>query len=79
MGVRVHGRPGAIGLRDTSPIWRYVLCTRLMDRTLIPGEFVDLQVMEALEGHRESHFLELVRDVTTNHGWEGRHSGFFVE
>jgi hypothetical protein len=32
------------------------------------GEFVDLQVMETLEGHRESHFFDVVRDVTTNHG-----------
>jgi hypothetical protein len=41
-------------------------------------EFADLEVTEALEGHRESHFLELVRDVSTNHGWEGRRTRFFL-
>ena len=38
--------------------------------------FMDLQVVEALEGHEESHFFELIRDVMTNHGWlGGRHRG----
>jgi hypothetical protein len=33
--------------------------------------FMDLRVAEALEGHGEHHFFELIRDVMTDHGREG--------
>jgi hypothetical protein len=40
-------------------------------------EFVDVRVTEALKGHRESHFLELVRNEPADHGCEGRHRCVF--
>jgi len=30
---------------------------------------MDLQIAKTLEGHRKSHFFELIRDVTANHSW----------
>jgi hypothetical protein len=38
-------------------------------------ELVDLRVTEALKGHGECHFLKLVTDESTNHGWEGGREG----
>jgi hypothetical protein len=34
--VRLRGRPGMRGLRETSPVWRCVLRSHLRDRVLIP-------------------------------------------
>jgi hypothetical protein len=34
--VRLCGRPGTTRSRESSPIWRYELRRRLMERTLIP-------------------------------------------
>ena len=32
---------------------------------------MDLRVTEALKGHGECHFFEIITDVSTNHGWAG--------
>jgi hypothetical protein len=33
---------------------------------------MDLRVAEALKGHRKSHFFEVIRDMTANHGRGGK-------
>jgi hypothetical protein len=67
------------GVRPTWGIWLARNCTSLAmcaSQTLEgphadSRELVDLRVTEALKGHGECHFFELVTDVSTDHGWEG--------
>jgi hypothetical protein len=41
-------------------------------------EFLNLQVMKALERHGESHFLELIGYVMADHGWGRKETGVLV-
>ena len=57
----------------------FAMCaSQTLDGSLADScELVDLRVTKALEGQGESQFLELVTDVSANHGWEGRQMRFF--